>query len=256
MDPYLESHGLWEDFHLSFVTYCRDALNDILPDHYEARLGERLHLVDLSGREAKQVIPDVAVIETKRKPSRTTARRKQSGGTLMLEPVTIPLPIVKSEVREVWIEIRLRPKRTPVTVIEVLSPTNKTGDGFYEYTQKRDKTIRQQIHLVELDLLLGGRRLPMRRPLPRGDYYAMVSRAERRPDSEVYAWTIRDPLPPVPIPLLTPDPDAVLDMAGVFATAYKRGRYARSVDYTAPLTLVKNREDRGWSEGVAKGARD
>lgn len=251
MDPYLESQGLWEDFHLSFVPYCRDALNDVLPDRYEARLGERLHLVELSEREAKQILPDITVIATKRKASPAKARGRQSGGTLTIEPVTIPLPIV-TEVRDVWIEIRLRAKRNPVTLIEVLSPTNKTSDGFLEYKRKREKTIGQQVHLVELDLLLGGRRLPMGRPLPRGDYYALISRAERRPDSEVYAWTIRDPLPRIPIPLLPPDPDIRLDLARVFATAYERGRYARSIDYAAPLALVKNSEDRAWSERIAK----
>src|SRR5262249_32382496 len=80
IDPYLESQHFWEDFHLSFVPYCRDALNDILPDHYEARLAERLHLVALTEREAKQILPDVTVIKGERKSSRGTASRKQGGG--------------------------------------------------------------------------------------------------------------------------------------------------------------------------------
>jgi hypothetical protein len=254
MDPYLESQGLWEDFHLSFVPYCRDALNDILPDRYEARLGERLHLVEPSEREAKQILPNIAVIAAKRKSSRGSARGTQVGGTLTVEPVTIPLPIM-TQVRDVWIEVRLRPKRTPVTLIEVLSPANMTSDGFLEYKRKREKTIGQQVHLVELDLLLGGRRLPMGRPLPRGDGYALISRAERRPDSEVYAWTIRDPLPRIPIPLFPPDADILLDLARVFAIAYRRGRYARSINYAASLALVKNPEDRDWSETIAKVKR-
>ena len=55
------------------------------------------------------------------------------------------------EVSDVWIEVRRRTGRTPVTVIELLSPTNKTGDGFVEYKLKRRSLIRQKIHLVELD---------------------------------------------------------------------------------------------------------
>ena len=69
------------------------------------------------------------------------------------------------EVSDVWIEVRRRTGRIPVTIIELLSPTNKTGDGFVEYRLKRRSLIRQKIHLVELDLLLGGRRLPMSLPL-------------------------------------------------------------------------------------------
>ena len=30
IDPYLESQGYWPDFHARFITYCRDALNEIL----------------------------------------------------------------------------------------------------------------------------------------------------------------------------------------------------------------------------------
>jgi hypothetical protein len=103
--------------------------------------------------------------------------------------------------------------------------------------------------------LLGGRRLPMGRPLPPGDYYVLVSRSEHRPDCEVYAWTIRDPLPTIPIPLLAPDPDVVFDLGALFATAYKRGHYAGSIDYAAPLTVVRKSEDRAWAEGIARRAR-
>ena len=108
---------------------------------------------------------------------------------------------------------------------------------------------------MEFDFLLGGQRLPMGRALPRGDYYALVARAERRPDCEVYTWTIRDPLPRIPIPLVAPDLDIVLDLGPIFATAYERGRYPRLIDYTVPLTMVRKPEDRAWAEGIARRAR-
>jgi hypothetical protein len=162
---------------------------------------------------------------------------------------------LRLEVRHRWIEIRRLPKRAPVTVIEVLSPTSKLGDGFAEYQLKRKKIIEQKVHLVELDFLLGGQRLPMERSLPRGDYYALVSRAERRPDCDVYAWTIRDRLPRIPIPLQSPDPDVALDLGAVFTLEYERGRYERLLDYDAPLTLVRKADDRAWAEGIARRAR-
>jgi hypothetical protein len=255
IDPYLEAQGFWEGFHQGFTTYCRDALNELLPEAYVATLGEHVHLVELTPREAKRILPDVAILGEERKTVRGGARANRAAGTLTLEPVTIPLPRVTMEVRDVWIEIRRPPQRTPVTVLEVLSPTNKLGEGLGEYRLKRRKTIRQKVHLVEFDFLLGGQRLPMGRALPRGDYYALVARAERRPDCDVYAWTIRDPLPSIPIPLLAPDPDVLLDLAAVFATAYQRGRYPRLIDYSAPVTMVRKSEDRAWAEGMARRAR-
>jgi hypothetical protein len=255
IDPYLEAQGYWEGFHTRFITYYCDVLNDLLPESYIAELGEKFHLVELTPSEARRILPDIAIIEGDRKPSRATARRKQAGGILTLEPVTIPLPRITMEVRDVWIEIRRLPKRTPVAVVEVLAPTNKIGVGEAEYLQKRRKTIKQKVHLVEFDFLLGGHRLPMGRSLPRGDYYALVARAARRPDCDVYAWTIRDPLPKIPIPLLAPDPDVILDLGPVFATSYEKGRYARLLDYTGPMTLVRKPDDRKWAEGVARRPR-
>jgi hypothetical protein len=255
IDPYLESQHLWEGFHARFVTYFCDALNDVLPETYVAELGEHFYLMELSGRGAKQVLPDIAVIEGGWKPSQGSQRQMRSPATLTLEPVTIPLPKLRKEVRDVWIEIRRPPKRAPIAVIEVLSPTNKSSDGFVEYKLKRTSTIRQKVHLIEFDFLLGGRRLSMGEPLPGGDYYALVSRAERRPDCEVYAWTVRDRLPAIPIPLSAPDEDVKVDLGAVFTTAYTRGRYARLIDYSAPPSVLRKPPDRAWAEKIARRGR-
>lgn len=252
VDPYIEAQGLWEDFHGSLLTYCRDALNEVLPGHYVASLGVHLDLVDRAELEPRETISDVLVA---RRGRRSASGPERAGATATIEPVRITLPRSKVEVRNVWIEIRRIPGRTPVTVIEILSPTNKTGEGFSKYQRKRRATIRQRVHLVEIDLLLGGQRLPMEEPLPPGDYYALVSRAEERPDAIAYAWTIRDPLPRIPIPLESPDPDVTLDLASHFATAYDRGRYATSLDYSVPPATLKKPADRAWAERTAKAAR-
>jgi len=254
VDPYLESQHFWEDFHPSFLTYSRDALNEVLPAEYVAQLGERIRVVDVTRRRTKLVRPDIAVVESASPSPRRGSRRSKSGGAVVLEPVTIPLPTTEKEISEVWIEIRRRTSRAPITVIELLSPTNKSGEGFVEYRLKRWSLIRQKIHLVELDLLSGGRRLPMDLPLPAGDYFAFVSRAQERPNSEVYAWTMRDRLPVIPIPLAHGTPDVALDLARVFATAYERGRYARLIDYAAAPGVVRAVGDRDWAQKLAKRA--
>ena len=93
----------------------------------------------------------------------------------------------------------------------------------------------------------------MERPLPPGDFYAIVARWEQRPDCQVYAWGVRHRLPELPIPLRAPDPDVVVDLAEVYATAYDRGRYARSIDREAPLVLPMDPEDLDWAEALGRG---
>jgi len=210
MDPYLEDLGNWFDFHATFINYCSEALRAVLPAHYRARIGERL-----------------------------------AGPTQPPATATMPL-IVLEEARETYIEILHRPDQSLVAMLELLSPANKEELGRGAYLAKRNALHVQQVHLVELDLLLGGKRLPLRAPLPPADYFAFVARAERRPDCEVYFWNLPDRLPALPIPLRLPDPDVWLDLAAVFTLVYEKGGYRREIDYALPPPVPMSEDTQRW----------
>ncbi len=198
MDPYLEDPAFWQDFHWTFINYWREALADQLPDHYEARIGERVFLEE----ETRVLEPDVSIHR-----GRARAPRREEGGVVTLEPRSLPLAVTKPyRARRPYIEILRRPDRVLVTALELLSPSNKSGKDRRAYIKKRDELIRQDVHIVELDLLLGGLRIELGKPLPPGDYYYFVARADRRPTCEVYVWGVRDPLPRLPVPLRAPTP--------------------------------------------------
>jgi Protein of unknown function (DUF4058) len=248
MDPFLEISGDWRDFHARFLTGCADAISDQLPENYVARIEEQFQILEYPEATEERRLPDVSISQTR--PSRTAASKSTALPTL--EPEFIPLvTTIVEEVSERWIEIRRRPDWKPVTIIELLSPTNKSGHGHTDYLYKRVSLIARAVHLLELDFLIAGRRLPMGRPM-RGIYNALVSRAVRRPISDVFSWSIRDPLPIIPVPLLAPDADITLDLASVFSTAYQRGRYERSIDYAVPLELPLSADDRTWAEELAR----
>jgi hypothetical protein len=251
MDPFLEDQGYWKEFHTVFLTWTQDALGERVPDAYEVRIEERLSLVYEPDFDTKHdVWPDVGIL---RSPG-TAGAGSPTSGTMTLEPVALTLPRHRlEEVSEARIEIRRFPDRELVTVIELLSPSNKEAPGELLYSQKRLELIHQPVHLVELDLLIGGKRLAMEDELPTGHYYTFVSRAERRFLSDTSTWSIRDPLPTIPIPLMAPDPDILLDLAAIFNTVYQRARYERSIDYTATLKLPLSAEDRTWAEKIARG---
>ena len=123
-----------------------------------------------------------------------------------------------------------------VTAIEILSPSNKQPghDACEEYLRKRRVLLRSEAHLIEIDLLRGGERPPLGRPVPPAPYYVTLSRVNRRPRVEVWPIQLRDKLPTIPVPLLYPDPDAPLDLGGVVAAVYERGAYGRLIDYSQP----------------------
>ena len=251
MDPFLENQGYWKEFHSAFLLWTQYALTERVPDAYEVRIEERLSLVYEPDFDTKRdVWPDVGILRL----TGPVAAGSPLSGTMTLEPVALTLPRHRlEEVSEARIEIRRFPDRELVTAIELLSPSNKVAPGELLYTQKRLELIHQPVHLVELDLLIGGKRLAMEDELPKGHFYAFVSRAERRFLSDTSTWSVRDPLPTIPIPLMAPDPDILLDLAAIFNTVYQRARYERSIDYSAPLSLPLSAEDRTWAEEIARG---
>src|SRR5581483_2276117 len=95
MDPYLETPALWSDFHARFITYWSDALSDCLPSNYEARIDEKVRLVEVAPSRQKLIEPDVAV--SQREPSR--APSTAPAGVATLEPVTMAL-VIEEETHE------------------------------------------------------------------------------------------------------------------------------------------------------------
>lgn len=231
MDPYLEDPANWSDFHSTFINYWRETLLQFLPPNYTARIGERVYLVEGPPFSQRLTNPDVAV---ERQPGAGRPLPSTATATAMRRaPVTLPL-LLADELSETYIEILHRPDRSLVAALELRSPSNKEEPGRSTYLAKRHALLQQNVHVVELDLLFGGRRLPLRVPLPAADYYAFVARADRRPDCDVYFWTLPEPLPSLPIPLRAPDADIYFDLKAVLELAYERGGYAREIDYSRP----------------------
>lgn len=253
IDPFVEAQGRWTDFHPALIGYIRDSLNDAMPGSYLAQIGERLDVMSWSADRARAAYPDVMI-------SRRGPAREGAAAVATLEagwdPVTIPVAEVEGEVdvRYTWVEILHLPGQELVTSIELLSPANKVGYGWHEHVGKFRRMLRGEVHLVEIDLLLGGQRLPLARPYPPGDFCVTLARADRRPDCEVSAWSIRQTPPTIPIPLRAPDPDVSLDLAALVRTAYDRGRYDRALDYAKPLYLPMTPADLEWAVERAKAA--
>jgi hypothetical protein len=249
VNPYVESEGYWDDFHGTLIPCLREVIVDALPPRYDARVEERMLVLFPDAKEQRR--PDVVVTErTNIGPASRPAVATASAGT---PTVLEMLPFDVREERETWIDIRDLTDESVVTSIEVLSPSNKDARGSEAFHLKRNNLLMGGVNLVDLDLLLHGERLEFRQALPPAHYYAFVTRASRRPRAaEVYAWTVRDPLPPIPIPLREPDPDVTIDLGEAYRLAFERGRYPRRLRYRAPVPLLAD-ADRAWAANCARG---
>ncbi len=245
VNPYVEVSGRWEGFHNVLIADLSKVLNQVLPDNYVAMVEERIELAaDEPGDERRrQRRPDVAVVRD------LYSAPDAGGGTTAVLDVAPAVRTLTSyeELPESYIDIRSVPDEELITSVELLSPTNKIAPGRGEYWAKRAGLLRGTASLVEIDLLLGGRRPEVREPMPDGDFLAIVSRGDRRPQCEVYAWSIRRALPRLPIPLRAGEPDVVLDLAAAYATTFTGGRYDRAVRYDRPLPGPLSDADRAWA---------
>ncbi len=236
MDPFIESQK-WEDFHTDFIPAIRAALTPKLRPRYVVEVERRVYLESGPDRQPMTFVADAAVHASR--PDRDWSPEASGGGGVAVvetvQPIVAMIPMPQEQ-REPRLLLRRAGDQQVITVIELLSPTNKkpaaTGARIYE--KKRMKILQTDVHLVELDLLRGGRRPPLS-PRPRGDYFAMVSRKQRRPSVEVYAWTLWHRLPTIPIPLDGDDPDVMLDLQAAFDTTYDRAGYDYSIRYDEPI---------------------
>lgn len=238
MDPYLEGDD-WTSFHAHLATEIARHLAPKLRPKYVALPQRRFDVLDDDAVAIEMVYPDVGVISTDAGPHQTIGQEIKAA-PCVLETV------IEQDAPHSWVEIRDAAGRNLVTTIEILSPWNKRGRGRAEYLEKRRKLLRSSAHLVELDLLLRGRRLPMKDPLPPASYYVFVARAEERPRVHVWPIALDQPLPDFFVPLLTGDADVSLDLQTCFQNVYDLGGFDLIVDYSKPPAVPLSADVADW----------
>lgn len=230
MDPYLE--GVWGDVHIQLISTFHTLLTPLLAPKYITDVGSRVVVERLPDDDSngRVILPDVAMLRPEHAApvAEATTPPEITSPTLRLKtPIELPTRLVTLYIYEAA-TMKL------VTVIELLSPVNKRGEGRREYLQKRNEMLDSDAHLVEIDLLRGGQRMPFLGEVPDTPYLAMVSRAYARPDCDVWPMRLQDPLPVLPVPLLRPDPDVPLDLGAALRTTYEAARYDLRIDYAQP----------------------
>lgn len=229
MNPYLEQPDTWEDFHQNLITEAQHALGGQVGPNYLVKIETRLSIHELDDEERRFVgRADVSVTEH---PGATGLATTSS--PTVAAPMELVLPSAEIR-RESFLEIRDRRDRRVVTVLELLSPANKTRGADHDaYVGKRRALLASHTHLVEIDLRRGGVR-PDPPELPSCDYYVLVSRYEDRPRVGVWPLSVRDRLPLIPIPLTEPDPDVTLDLQALLHRVYDAADYGKYIYGEAP----------------------
>lgn len=249
MDPYLEEPGLWPDVHHGLISQIQAELNQRLRPKYHVRVEERVYISDENDPGREVIIPDLRVADTGRAgPHNWAAEEPAAGYVAVAEPVVLTT-LIDDEIREPFLEVIDRHDRTVVTVIEILSPTNKVSGsrGRASYLEKRQEVMTSPSHLVEIDLLRCGVGIHTRELLPPADYYVHVSRKANRPKGVVWPILLTQRLPVLAIPLRPADDDTPLDLQQVLNTAYDRAAYDLAVDYRREPVPPLREAQQAWA---------
>lgn len=215
MDPYLEEEKLWPSFQHHLVMCLYQILLPGLVDRYRARVGQRNYVTEQA----------------------------------------LFTSVIREQHQEEFLEVRQRTDGKLVTLVEVVSPTNKLiPSGRQTYLGKREEAKLQGANLVEIDLVLQG--MPTleysRDGLPEWDYAVTVTRATQPERYEIYSATLQKRLPRFRLPLAADDRDTVLDLQASFSRCYDQGAFASKIDYGKDPQLPLEDEDRKWINELLK----
>jgi hypothetical protein len=215
MDPYLEDEKIWPVFQHQLVLCLYQLLLPGLVDRYRARIGQRNYVTEQA----------------------------------------LFTSIVREEHQEEFVEIRQRSDGRLVTLVDVVSPSNKNTDaGRRAYLARRSEARSGGANLVEIDLVLQG--TPTleysREGLPDWDYAVTVTRASHAEKHEIYSSTLQKRLPRFRLPLAPDDRDTVLDLYTSFSRCYDQGGFAAQIDYRRDPPVRLSDEDRQWLHEVLR----
>jgi hypothetical protein len=242
MNPYLEQDTLWHDFHLAFLPEIRSRLVAQVRPNYIVLLEEHIFVHELPG--IPRQLPGRADL------SLATGARQESGNRAAPGVLEAPahVELVSQDVERVpFLEIRDRLGRELVTVLEMLSPSNKRRGGDREqYLTKRAELLESPAHLVEIDLLRGGRPMPLG-GRPDCDYSILASRADARPVADFWPIKLREALPVIPVPLRPVDGYARIDLQEILHAVYDASGYGDFIYGGQPEPQLPP-EDLAWAQ--------
>lgn len=254
MDPYLEG-PFWSVFHSNLVEEIARQLSRRLKPKYFAFSEERVVLttpdpIELAGffeaARPRLRYPDVGIFASGQHAAVAT--------TTPSSPCIMVDALLPEEMVQKFIEIRDVETRGLVTAIELLSPTNKRGDGHKDFVARRLDYLNGPSHYIEIDLLRIGERFPVIGTLPSVPYFVFLNRTGRRQRTEAWPIPLDQPLPTINVPLLPGESDSILNLQEALETIYDLFSYELAVDHRRPPVVPLEQEQLSWAEGLLRKA--
>ncbi len=73
-----------------------------------------------------------------------------------------------------------------------------------------------------------------------------MSRGDRRPTAQLYAFSLRDAIPTFPLPLKAGDAEPLVDLNEILNGVYERAGFDLRIDYTQTPQPPLSQDDLSW----------
>ena len=206
MNPYLEHRYIWPGFHFSLVAGLANALGPRLPHNYRVDLKQCVEYEQPVGLPSPMPEDD--------------------------GPIRVRMP---RGIKALWLRVETVPDRELVTIVELLSPTNKApGRERNRYERKREVIVGSGANLVEIDLLRRWEPMPLETTPPTSDYRILVCQGWQRPAALLYPFNVQQPIPTFALPLLPEDKPLQVDLGPIINAMHHTARYGQVTRYQDP----------------------
>jgi hypothetical protein len=278
MNPWLEDSRIWRDVHNRLMNAIGDELAGLLTPRYFIGVDTHTYISRFLDQPIVTRYPDVTIVDIQRsaKVHAQIPTAVQSAGYLEID-----LP-VRETLEEAFLEIRLVPDGEVVTVIELLSHTNKqAGPDRDSYQEKRNAFLEADLNFIEIDLLRAYAPMPHTERAGKQHYRIFIRRKSRMYKAHLYHsgltqdagradilsasaarrqdvgapvlrkphhFSVRQPIPPLPIPLQPGEEEPLIDLGAILRSIYERVRYDLVIDYSRPPIPALEQVDHAWAQ--------
>ncbi|MDZ7360275.1 MAG: DUF4058 family protein [candidate division KSB1 bacterium] len=246
MDPWLERPSLWPDVHDNLIIRLQSALAPLLRPRYYVAVQQRT-VIAVVPPDPHPIFPDLALVER----DKSSPGREYSAAPG--EPIIVEVPAPET-ITEDYLEVVEMANDEVVTVIEILSPSNKrTGEDRQAYISKRKKIFRAQINLVEIDLLRDWPPMPFTFLQTNGHlshYRILIKRGESARHALLYPFGVRDSIPIFRLPLQPGDNEPPVCLGEVLKKTYDECGYDLRIDYSRPPEPPLSDADAQWAAEI------
>jgi Protein of unknown function (DUF4058) len=114
------------------------------------------------------------------------------------------------------------------------------------------EVLASRTHLVEIDLVRGWELMSIMGNGSSSDYRILVSRGDCRPNPTLYAFGVRQPIPPCALPLKPDDQEPTVDLGRILHDLYDRASYDLRLDHAGDPNSPLPWAEAAWADRLLR----